>query len=80
LIWTLKSQQLIANYLDLILYSLNYDELNHWGYSILEVKKNQILEEFDYANYLVSYNNFLKINLMRPESEEVLKWEFVIFF
>lgn len=73
LIWCLKTQQLVSNYLDLILYSDYNNGLDHWGFSKLELKKNKLLKNLDYKNYFHLYNEFLKINKNLNKSDQDLK-------
>jgi hypothetical protein len=78
LVWCLKSQQLISNFLDLILYSdCSLSDLNHWGYSKLELKKNELLKERDYKEFFYEYNEFIKVYKNFDTPDKDLKWYFV---
>lgn len=77
LIWFLKSQQFIGDFLDLIISDLNVnDDLDHWNYTKFDLEKNQLFKQLDYKNYFFLYNNYLKNNKNSKKSEDFLKWEF----
>lgn len=74
LVWSKKTQKLVAEFVDFMLGNLGEDFPKHWYGR--DFKENSQFINFNNDKFVESFNKFLKENKNLEIPENILKWEF----